>query len=191
MYPFTDIKAAEIAPVCVADTRAKSTVSVVGLGDVGAVIMACLSSLGHYVIGVDKNPDALLRVSQAHNTGLGRRLNRGLDHTLIRTTDDIAYAVRESHVTCITPTLTQPDAQDPDTIETIARSIGVGLAQKTGFHTVALNAPIAAHPMADRIAGILETISGKASGVDFDVTVHTDPLCALTGPARPSANRLN
>ena len=127
---------------------AKPAISVVGLGYVGAVSTACLSSLGHRVVGVDVDQEKISQIgdgiSPIHERDLERLLAEGVQADLITTTDDLAFAVRSTDVTFVsvgTPT-SQDGGCDYRYIEQAARSIGVGLAQKDDFHVVVMRCSI-------------------------------------------------
>ncbi|MEM7290086.1 MAG: hypothetical protein AAF412_06920 [Pseudomonadota bacterium] len=118
----------------------KTSVSIVGLGYVGAVSTACLSSLGHRVIGVDLDQTKVEQigtgVSPIHEKDLEKLLSEGVEAGLVSATEDLSYAVRETDVTFVsvgTPTSADGGC-DYSYIEGAARSIGVGIAQKSEFH---------------------------------------------------------
>ncbi|MEM6595467.1 MAG: GDP-mannose dehydrogenase, partial [Pseudomonadota bacterium] len=84
---------AHAQPAGAYDTAEKSAISVVGLGYVGAVSTACLSSLGHRVIGVDLDQTKVTQIgagtSPIHEKDLGKLLNEGVNAGLISATDDL------------------------------------------------------------------------------------------------------
>ena len=109
----------------------KVAISVVGLGYVGAVSTACLSSLGHRVVGVDIDPNKVADIaagrSPIHEKDLGRLLDEGVQAGLVSATDDLAYAVRDTDVTFVsvgTPTAADGGC-DYRFIEAAARSMAV------------------------------------------------------------------
>ena len=91
--------------------EARTRISVIGLGYVGAVSAACLASLGHEVVGVDIDPDKANMVasgrSPIHEHDLERLLTEGVDADLISATTDIREAISQTEVTFVsvgTPT---------------------------------------------------------------------------------------
>ena len=76
----------------------KSSISVVGLGYVGAVSSACLASLGHRVVGVDVDRTKVRQIAKGispiHEKDLGRLLNSGVQDELISATTSIADVSR-------------------------------------------------------------------------------------------------
>lgn len=171
---------ATAAPLQVA--RPKSAVSVVGLGYVGAVSTACLSSLGHRVVGVDVDPTKIAAiatgVSPIHERDLGTYLARGVDAGLVSATDDLAGAVRDTDVTFVSVgTPTAPDGGcDYRYIEAAARSMAEGLAAKDDFHVFVMRCSIPPGTTLNVMARMLADLSGKTLGEDFGVCFNPEFL---------------
>ena len=87
------------------DRPSASRVSVFGLGYVGAVSAACLVRDGHHVIGIDINPAKVAQLGKGESPvvepGLTELLGEGLAAGRLRSTTDVAEAVRESDVAII------------------------------------------------------------------------------------------
>lgn len=162
--------------------ESKPAISVVGLGYVGAVSTACLSSLGHEVIGVDLDPVKIEQIaagrSPIHEKDLGKLLCEGVQAGLVSATDDLVQAVRDTDVTFVsvgTPT-SQDGGCDHRFIESAAHSIGLGIAQKSGFHVVVMRCSIPPGTTMKVMTPILENVSGKQLGVDFGVCFNPEFL---------------
>ncbi len=160
----------------------KAAISIVGLGYVGAVSTACLSSLGHPVIGVDIDRAKVESIAAGeapiHEADLGRLLAEGVEAGLISATDDLAQAVRETDVTFVsvgTPTAADGGC-DYRYIEAAARAIGEGLTGKDGFHVVAMRCSIPPGTTMGVMTPIIEQVSGKVAGRDFGVCFNPEFL---------------
>lgn len=160
----------------------KAAISVVGLGYVGAVSTACLSSLGHRVVGVDIDQDKVAHIaagrSPIHEKDLGRLLDEGVQDGLITATDDLTQAVRDTDVTFVSVgTPTAPDGGcDYRFIEAAAHSMAAGLAQKSDFHVFVMRCSIPPGTTMKVMTPILEQVSGKALGTDFGVAFNPEFL---------------
>lgn len=167
-------------PLRVVDS--KPAVSVVGLGYVGAVSTACLSSLGHVVVGVDLDPEKIKAigsgVSPIHEKDLEGLLSDGVTNGLVSATDDLEQAVVDTDVTFVsvgTPTAADGGC-DHSYIEAAARSIGAGLARKNAFHVVVMRCSIPPGVTMGFMAPIIEDVSGLKAGVDFGVCFNPEFL---------------
>lgn len=176
------INTANAVAVPVYEVTEKACISVVGLGYVGAVSTACLSSLGHPVIGVDidtsKTRQIASGISPIHEKDLGRLLSEGVEQQLISATTNLAQAVIDSDVTFVsvgTPT-SGDGGCDFSYIDAAARSIGAGLAQKDDFHVVVMRCSIPPGTTLGMMAPIIEEVSGKKVGVDFGVCFNPEFL---------------
>lgn len=160
----------------------KPSISIVGLGYVGAVSTACLSSLGHRVIGVDidmNKVDCIANgVSPIHEKNLGKLLYEGLAEGLISATNDLTQAVIDTDVTFVsvgTPTA-EDGGCDYSYIDAAARSIGEGLKLKNDFHVIVMRCSIPPGVTMGFMAPILEEVSGLKAGVDFGVCFNPEFL---------------
>ena len=172
----------ENAQVVTTAAQKKPRISIVGLGYVGAVSTACLASLGHKVTGVDVDCDKVEQIARGqspiHEAKLGDTLSRGVARGLISTTDDLAAAIRETDVTFIsvgTPTAADGGC-DYSFIEQAARSMAVGLRQKTDFHVFAMRCSIPPGTTMKVMAPILERLSDKVPGRDFGICFNPEFL---------------
>lgn len=161
---------------------AKLAISVVGLGYVGAVSTACLSSLGHKVVGVDidaaKVADIAAGRSPIHEKDLGKLLEEGVQSGLVSATADLAEAVFGTDVTFVSVgTPTAPDGGcDYRFIEAAARTMAAGLARKSEFHVFVMRCSIPPGTTMKVMTPILEEVSGKKLGVDFGVAFNPEFL---------------
>ncbi len=160
----------------------KATISVVGLGYVGAVSTACLSELGHRVIGVDVDAQKCASIAQGqspiHEQSLGDMLSEGVTNGLISTTLDLVQAVVESDVTFVsvgTPTAADGSC-DLKYIEQAAAAIGQGLKSKDDFHVVVMRCSVPPGSTMKVMTPIIEQISGKVAGRDFGVCFNPEFL---------------
>ncbi|SIS83300.1 UDP-glucose dehydrogenase family protein [Phaeovulum vinaykumarii] len=167
-------------PFEVIDTR--PAISVVGLGYVGAVSTACLSALGHRVVGVDLDPvkvDAI-RAGRAplHEHDLDRLLSEGCEAGLIEATDDLVRAVQDTDVTFVsvgTPTA-EDGSCDLRYIRAAAQAIGQGLRVKNAYHVVVMRCSIPPGSTMGVMVPEIERASGRVAGVDFGVCFNPEFL---------------
>ncbi len=179
LYPFLQAAGTAEAVDVVVDLP---SVSVVGLGYVGAVSTACLSSLGHRVVGVDVDQTKIEQIAQGvspiHEKDLGRLLSEGVANNLITTTDDLVQAVIDTDVTFVsvgTPTAADGGC-DLGYIRAAAELIGQGIAQKNSYHVVVMRCSIPPGTTMNVMLPIIEEASGKVLGKDFSVCFNPEFL---------------
>jgi UDP-glucose/GDP-mannose dehydrogenase family, NAD binding domain len=127
---------------------AKPSISVIGLGYVGAVSMACLSHLGFRMVGVDisrEKVDAIgAGVSPIVEARLGELLKEGVEKNLITATQNLVAAVFETDVTFLsvgTPT-SKDGGCDFTFVRQASRAIGQAIGMKSGYHVVVLRCSV-------------------------------------------------
>ncbi|SFL42698.1 nucleotide sugar dehydrogenase [Shimia haliotis] len=170
------------AEIVVPAPRHKPSISVVGLGYVGAVSTACLASLGHRVIGVDLSETKVKMIgrgeSPIHEDQLSETLKQGVDDGLISTSDDLSQAVIDTDVTFVsvgTPTAADGGC-DYTFIKLASDAMARGLRDKDGFHVFAMRCSIPPGTTMKVMAPILEAISGKVVGRDFGICFNPEFL---------------
>ncbi|MEM7190332.1 MAG: nucleotide sugar dehydrogenase [Pseudomonadota bacterium] len=160
----------------------KPAISVIGLGYVGAVSTACLSGLGHRVVGVDIDEEKAATIaageSPIHEKDLGRLLSQGVSAGLVSATTDIIEAVQNTDVTFVSVgTPTAPDGGCDDTfIRKAARAIGVGLRGKRDYHLVVMRCSIPPGTTMGVMVPEIEAASGGTLGDDFGVCFNPEFL---------------
>jgi UDPglucose 6-dehydrogenase len=112
-------------------------ISVVGCGHVGLTTAACLSHIGHEVLGVDEDEEKLGIVAGGevpfHEPGLGELIQEGLDTGRLRFSSDSEESVRHGNVVFIcvgTPTKPSGEANLLQ-VERVARRIARRLKHYT------------------------------------------------------------
>lgn len=160
----------------------KPSISVIGLGYVGAVSTACLANLGHRIIGVDIDTIKTKQISKGespiHEQGLGELLSNGVGEKLITATSDVALAVSQTDITFVsvgTPT-SEDGGCDYTFIISAARAIGLGLAQKNDYHVVVMRCSIPPSTTLNVMVPEIEAASGLKMGVDFGVCFNPEFL---------------
>ncbi|MEP0520793.1 MAG: nucleotide sugar dehydrogenase [Hyphomicrobiales bacterium] len=157
-------------------------VSIVGLGYVGAVSTACLSGLGHRVVGVDLDEKKVATIASGeapiHEKYLEELLSRGVARYLITATTDLHSAVLDTDITFVS--VGTPSAEvggcDMTAINAVAAEIGEALKKKRGFHTVVMRCSIPPGTTSGVMVPTIEKISGKVAGEDFGVCFNPEFL---------------
>jgi GDP-mannose 6-dehydrogenase len=150
-------------------------ISIFGMGYVGAVSAACLSSDGHTVIGVDPNPTKVDLINQ----GLAPVIEKDLEALLVtgvtsgrlEATSDAEYAVTNTTISFIsvgTPSQANGNL-DLSFVERVCQDIGSVLRNKDDFHVIVIRSTILPGSMRDVVIPTLEKISGKKAGANFGV----------------------
>ena len=160
----------------------KPAISVVGLGYVGAVSTACLSQLGHRVVGVDVDTIKVDQIAEGtspiHEKDLGVYLDEGVSNNLITATTDLVGAVIDTSVTFLsvgTPT-SEDGGCDYRYIEAAARSIGEGLRQKNSYHVIVMRCSIPPGATLNVMVPEIEKVSGLKMGDDFGICFNPEFL---------------
>ncbi len=148
-------------------------VSIVGLGKLGASMVAAIASRGGEVIGVDVNPAAVAAVAAGRAPVQETDLEATLaaNRARIRATLDVAEAVRDSAITfVIVPT--PSDARGAFTFDAAAKAfeaIGRALRDKDTYHVVVLTSTVLPGTTRHALLPVLERASGKRAGEAFGV----------------------
>jgi GDP-mannose 6-dehydrogenase len=158
------------------------TISIFGLGYVGAVTAACFASRGHRVIGVDPHPLKTQRI----NDGLSPILEKGVEELLgsakqndrISATQNADAAVAKSDISFISVgTPNQRNGKlDLSHIQKVCFDIGQALRKKDDFHWVVARSTVLPGTTEDIIVPALEAASGKKAGRDFAVFFNPEFL---------------
>ena len=166
-----EFKAPVVSPARVTET--KPSISIIGLGYVGAVSTACLANLGHRVVGVDVDTLKVNQIAEGtspiHEKDLGRLLNEGVEAELISATTDISRAVVNTDVTFVsvgTPT-SEDGGCDYRYIVSAAREIGRALAIKRSYHVIVMRCSIPPGATLNVMVPEIEMASGLKMGRGF------------------------
>lgn len=160
----------------------KPAISVVGLGYVGAVSTACLSQLGHRVVGVDVDTIKVQQIEEGsspiHEKNLGEYLQEGVSNNLISATTDLVGAVVDTSVTFLsvgTPT-SKDGGCDYRYIISAAQAIGEGLRLKNSYHVIVMRCSIPPGATLDVMVPEIEKASGLKMGDDFGIAFNPEFL---------------
>ena len=160
----------------------KPSISVIGLGYVGAVSMACLSHLGFRMVGVDISREKVDAIKEGRSPiveeRLGALLQEGVANGRIDATQNLVTAVFETDVTFLsvgTPT-SKDGGCDFTYVRQASRAIGQALAMKSGYHVVVLRCSVPPGTTLDVVAPEIEAASGKKLGRDFGVCFNPEFL---------------
>jgi GDP-mannose 6-dehydrogenase len=158
------------------------TISVFGMGYVGAVTATCLAKAGHSVIGVDVNPIKIEMLESGHapvlEPGLNELLAEGRRACRLRATRDAKMAVDQSEISflCVgTPSL-HNGSLDVSAIKRSCGEIGKALRSKKEFHWIVLRSTVLPGTAKSVAIPTIEAASGKRSGVDFAVCANPEFL---------------
>src|ERR1700747_234753 len=155
-----------------------SSVSVIGLGKLGAPMAAFFAARGFNVHAVDVNPervDAISRgVPPVHEPGLAELLAESGGR--ISATKDIEAAGGASGVTCMV--VATPSEADGGFSLRYAipscESIGRALRTKSAYHVVVVTSTVMPGSLGGPIKAALERASGKRCGVDFGLCYNPE-----------------
>lgn len=160
----------------------KPTISIFGLGYVGAVSAACFSDRGHSVIGVDPDADKVATLNRGESPiveeGLATLLDNARQVGRLEAMCDSHRAVMESDVTLVcVGTPTGPDGGcDLKYLRMASEQIGAALSVKDDYHLVVFRSTVPPKTTRDVLIPILEKVSGKRCGSDFGVAFNPEFL---------------
>ena len=160
----------------------KSRISVVGLGYVGAVSVACLAHLGFDMVGVDIAQDKVDSIKSGQSPivedRLGELLSEGVEHGRIGATTNLVSAVLETNVTFLsvgTPTAADGSC-DLTYVRQASRAIGQAIAMKDEFHLIVLRCSVPPGTTLDVVGVEIAAASGKQLGRDFGLCFNPEFL---------------
>ncbi len=156
-------------------------ISIIGLGYVGCVNMACLSNFGYKIIGVDKDINKVNLINKGIATIIEKDVDKLIEESyknnLISATCDIQYALNNSNLTIITvgTPLNENNELDLSQIYDIAKEVGKVLKDKQEFHTIAIRSTTKPGTVL-KVINIIEKYSLKKHNVDFCVVNNPEFL---------------
>jgi len=163
-------------------THKKPTISIIGLGYVGAVTSACFSKMGYCVIGVDSDKKKVKKInagiSPIFENGLEKDIQLGLFNKKLFATHDIIDAVFKSDITIIsvgTPSDSQGGCK-LTALESVCREVGMALRQKKKYHTIMFKSTVPPGTTEEKLLPIIELYSGKERAIDFGVCFNPEFL---------------
>jgi GDP-mannose 6-dehydrogenase len=169
-------------PVELPEVALKPAISVVGLGYVGAVSMACLAHLGFRMVGVDISHDKVRAIKEGRSPiveeRLGELLEEGARRRLIDATQNLIAAVLDTDVTFMsvgTPTA-KDGSCDLKFVRQASGAIGQALAMKNSFHVVVLRCSVPPGTTLDVVRVEIEKASGKKLGEGFGLCFNPEFL---------------
>ncbi len=158
------------------------SISIFGLGYVGAVTAACLADRGFRVIGVDVNQQKIDMINAGQTPiveeRIGDLVSSAVSDGKLTATSNIQEAIAETDGTLVcvgTPSRANGDL-DLTYVERVAEEIGQALKQKDAYHQVILRSTVLPGTTDGVVLPILEEKSGKKVGVDFGLCFNPEFL---------------
>jgi UDPglucose 6-dehydrogenase len=147
------------------------TVSVVGLGKLGAPMAAAMAARGLTVIGVDADARKVEAINERRPPVFEPGLQQSLHSSAgrLRATQDIHEAVLASDITfVVVATPSEPSGEFSLRYALpVCQAIGQALRTKPKFHLVVLTSTVLPGTTGGPISAALEKASGKQVGTDF------------------------
>jgi GDP-mannose 6-dehydrogenase len=157
-------------------------ISIFGMGYVGCVSGACLSSLGHSVIGVEPNRSKMELINSGKSpiveTDLDQLIETSVRSGRYHATDDWRAAIAETDIAlvCVGTPSRANGSIDLRYVRRVCEQIGQALRDRKEFFTVVIRSTIVPGSVEDQLIPILERESGRKAGVDFGVCMNPEFL---------------
>jgi len=157
-------------------------VSVLGLGYVGCVSAACLSEMGHTVVGldVDEHKTALIASGKSPivEPGLPELIAKGVESGRLTATGDYEEAVKETDISlvCVGTPSAESGSPNLEYTKRVCHQIGEVIKGTGGFHTVVFRSTIPPGTVENDLMPIIEEVSGTAEGERFGVCFNPEFL---------------
>ncbi|MBI5837833.1 MAG: UDP-glucose/GDP-mannose dehydrogenase family protein [Candidatus Eisenbacteria bacterium] len=150
-------------------------IAVYGLGYVGSVTSACLSKLGHEVVGVDVQQFKVDQIQSGRTPivekGMAELVASGVKTGHLRATTDYRDAMRNSEVSilCIGTPSAEDGSLSLDQVAKVCRSLGEVLHESPGHHLFVPRSTMLPGSCEDFLLPELERASGRTAGQGFDI----------------------
>lgn len=160
----------------------RPSISIFGLGYVGAVSAACFADCRHKIIGVDPDTAKVNLINQGRSPivepGLGELLKSGVVQKRIQATTDADNATLNSDISfiCVGTPSAEDGSCDLKYLEMVSRDIGRVLQSKSDYHLVVFRSTVPPGTTRKIMLPILEEQSGKKCGADFGLCFHPEFL---------------
>lgn len=184
-----DASSADVAPVA-----AQRSISVFGLGYVGAVSLACLARDGHEVYGVDIDRTKLDLVRDGHSPiieeGMQELMRAVVNGGGVTVTDSLREAILATDISFICVG-TPPQAngnQDLSALVRLAAGIAQVLPEKSTRHLIVIRSTVKPGTIDDVIKPLIESTSGLQAGTDFSLCFQPEFLregCSISDYDNP------
>ncbi len=157
-------------------------ISVIGLGYVGAVSLACLARDGHQVIGVDIDTSKLDLIASGHTPvveeGMVDLMQAVAASGRVQVTTSVADAVAGSEISlvCVGTPSAPNGSQDQGAVMRLARQLGEALRDKADPHVVVFRSTLVPGTVEDTLRAIVEEASGRQDGEAFHLCFQPEFL---------------
>jgi UDPglucose 6-dehydrogenase len=146
-------------------------VSVVGLGKLGASMLAGMASRGFNVIGVDISENAVRAVNEGRapvqETGLHEMISTYRDNLRATTSHEEAVLCSDVSFVIVPTPSDSRGAFELQYAKYAFEQLGKALAKKDSYHVIALTSTVIPGATRHGLLPVLETTSGKTCGTDF------------------------
>ena len=166
-------------PVRIAAEASPRTLSVIGLGKLGACTAACLAARGFDVIGVDINEDSVRAINRGEAPVYEPRLQEFITAAgaRLRATTEYAAAMEASDITfVIVPTPVEPDGLFSDKYlgEALTHLALAFRRTRKPYHLFVITSTVSPGTTDERLIPLIERASGKRLGRDFGVCYNPE-----------------
>ena len=144
--------------------------AVFGLGYVGSVSAACLSELGHSVVGIDVNPDKSEHIRAGRAPVLEPRLNELIAANvkagrLTAASDPAAAADAEVFMICVGTPSNAQGAVDVSALAQVCSQLAGFIAGSTSFRTVVIRSTVLPDVVTKTIIPALESTGLRRASI--------------------------
>lgn len=158
------------------------SISIFGLGYIGAVSAACFCDLGYKVIGVDTDAKKVKLISRGNSPivedQLPELLRNANDNDLLTATQDFVSAILATDITIVnvgTPSSSDGSC-DTRYLQEASTQIGEAIKLKDSYHLVMYRSTVSPTTTREIMIPLLEHFSGKTCGKDFGVCFNPEFL---------------
>jgi GDP-mannose 6-dehydrogenase len=162
--------------------EARPSISVIGLGYVGVVSVACFANLGFRMVGADIVPQKVEAIAAGHapivEEGLEMLLCDGVGCGRVTVTTDVERAVRDTDITFLsvdTPTAADGGC-DMSYVRAAAQAIGRAVKAKDAWHLVVMRCSVPPGTTMTVVVPEIEEASGKKLDIAFGVCFNPEFL---------------
>jgi GDP-mannose 6-dehydrogenase len=158
------------------------SISVFGLGYVGAVTAVCFAHKGNRVVGVDLNSQKVDSLESGRAPIVEDKVEQMATEAHVsgrlHATSNAVAAVDETDISfiCVGTPSQRNGKLDMSGVERVCKDIGHALRQKNSFHWVVLRSTVLPGTTESVVIPALEASSGKREGKDFAVCFHPEFL---------------